>query len=90
MWYSKTNHNGVDIWPWYDNVQGDIVYIAKDYYVPRYDVPRSLVFPLKPVNFEGFDTFVPGDPEGYVEWQYGKDWRTEKNCTVVNDSNCVV
>ena len=88
IFISEQNNNGLDIWPWYD--ENTTVFIARDYDLPKWDVPRHLVFPLKSVTFLGVDTHVPGDPEGYCEWQYGKDWRTEKNCTVVEDTKCVV
>lgn len=40
-------------------------------------VPRKLVFPENhTVSFEQIEMLAPADPEGVLEWLYGKDWRT--------------
>jgi len=86
--YSKENGNGLDIWPWY--VKGAKVHIAKNYKQPRYDIPKRFIFPLQFTNFSGISTYVPGDPEGYCEYRYGKKWRTEMICTKVERRKCLV
>ena len=87
VYYDKNIGNGVDIWPWY--VRGPKLRMAKDY-DHHYDVPKELIFPLVSTDFSGIQTYVPGNPEGYCEWQYGTNWRQEKNCTKVERRKCIV
>ena len=87
--YSRRNSNGVDIWPWY--VRGGKVRFRKRFNMPYFDIPTRLLLPIRAVNITGISTFVPRDPEGYCERQYGKNWREEMKCTKVDmeERKCV-
>ena len=82
--YSKDNSNTLDIW----HIKGDTVHPYK--YVHRWDMPKQFIFPIRLTNFSGIQTYVPGDPDGYCEWRYGMNWRSEKNCTKVKNRKCLV
>lgn len=39
-------------------------------------VPKKYITPYKTIDFLGKDFLVPGNPEGLLEFFYGKTWRT--------------
>lgn len=41
----------------------------------RMEIPKTLIVPLKTIEFLGTEFNVPNDPEAYLENLYGKDWR---------------
>ena len=86
--YSKANWNGLDIWPAYTTSDG-FVHIDMDGNV---DMPLDVIYPLKRVNFSGFETYLPSKPEVYCDLQYGKGgWVQELSCSKHGGSgrNCV-
>jgi len=41
----------------------------------RMEIPKTLIVPLKQIDFLGTKFNVPNNPESYLENLYGKDWR---------------
>ena len=40
---------------------------------------------LGTLKHDGYDFPIPGDPEAYLEYLYGKDWKTPKSNSGLND-----
>ena len=85
--YSKQNNNHLDIWPYsYDNR-------SKNVKVPHFawvQQPGDYIFPLRNVNFSGIQTFIPSNPEAYLNNQYGiGNWEMELSCKYFVAGRCV-
>lgn len=95
--YSGKNQQGLDIWPWYVDrplkvINGTALYSSSQRMVNlgeifdrKWAIPYKVIFPRKPVNFEGMDTFVPHKPAAYNLHTYGRNWRKEMRCTMTNE-----
>lgn len=75
---SFRNHTNVDVFFWR---QGDDGTLYRDRYasVDRFkgkEFPKSLLFPLTTVEWEGMTLPAPRDPEAFLEMRYGPAWRT--------------
>ena len=100
--YSDKNKQGLDIWPWYvdrplEVINGTAFYSSSqrmvnlgEIFERKEAIPYKVIFPRKPVHFEGMDTFVPHKPAAYNFHAYGRNWRKEMRCTKTNeDRKCL-
>ena len=75
---SYKNHTNVDIFFWRERRDGTMYrdrYASVDTYKGR-EFPKSMLFPLSTVTWEGMTLPAPKDPEAFLEMRYGPDWRT--------------
>lgn len=86
IYYSKTNHNFIDLWP-FSRKGKDKIRINSTMW-KAHNV--SNVLPLKKSNFEGFPIWVPNDPAAMLTTEYGKGWPNELTCKRIGKfGNCV-
>lgn len=74
---SSVNRAAVDLFPWYDD--GQHLYRKRYYPVDQFkgrDIPKDHLFPLTRIPFEGRDLPAPRNPEEFVAFRYGPDWKT--------------
>jgi hypothetical protein len=75
---SAMNRTNVDLFFWNERRGGEMyrpMYIEVDNYKGR-DFPRSLLFPLGTVEWEGMTLPAPRDPEEFLAMRYGDTWMT--------------
>lgn len=74
---SNFNHTNIDIFYWYTREDGTMfrrTYASVDDFKGR-EFPRSMLFPLSEVVWEGITLPAPADPEAFLEMRYGPEWR---------------
>ncbi|XP_066920725.1 ribitol 5-phosphate transferase FKRP-like [Clytia hemisphaerica] len=91
VFYSHSNNNSIDIWPFkvvFDKQQRPFVKIPHGAAVRQ---PMANIFPLRAVQFEGIWTFVPRKPKEVLDLQYGEGyWEKELDCKYFNiDGHCI-
>jgi hypothetical protein len=75
---SPTNHTNLDIFSWHQKPNGILFrhgYASVDVYKGRH-FHRDMLFPLGTVEWEGMTLPSPHDPEAFLAFRYGADWRT--------------
>jgi hypothetical protein len=75
---SSRNHTNVDVFYWHERANGMLYrtgYAQVDQFKGR-EFPKSILFPLSSVEFEGMKIPAPRDPEAFLEMRYGPNWRT--------------
>jgi phosphorylcholine metabolism protein LicD len=84
---SKSNHTNVDMFFWrtVSPLERRARYPVGTMYRDRYagvdtykgrEFHKDLLFPLSKVEWEGMTLPAPHDPEKFLEFRYGKGWRT--------------
>nr|XP_047122654.1 uncharacterized protein LOC124806095 isoform X2 [Hydra vulgaris] len=84
--FSKINGNTIDVWPFEIKKHEEIVAVE----VPHNDwikQPLENLFPEQYVNFDNIMTFIPRDPERYLNILY-KDWKSELDCSYIVNNKC--
>jgi len=85
IYYSKTNHNFIDVWPFSRRGKHEIRIKSRSWKVHN----ASQVLPLKKSTFEGFLVWLPRDPESILTKEYGNGWRNELTCKKIGKyGNC--
>jgi hypothetical protein len=83
--YSRINDLHVDIFIWnikYNNIK---TYLSLNSFSSKHNLNKGkeidieMLFPLSKINFGGEEYSCPNEPEKFVEFRYGKDWRIPKN-----------
>lgn len=75
---SRYNHTNVDLFFWHERHDGTFyrrVYAKVDAFKGR-EFHRDMLFPLTEVEWEGMRLPAPRDPEAWLEFRYGPNWRT--------------
>lgn len=83
---SFRNHTNVDLFFWRERADG-VMYRERYAQVDRFkgkEFPKSMLFPLTTVTWEGLTLAAPRDPEAFLEMRYGSGWR--KPIAANNDS----
>jgi hypothetical protein len=75
---SSSNKTNVDLFVWRERSDGMLLrnhYIAVDAFKGR-EFPKTELFPLSTVEWEGLALPAPRDPAAFCEFRYGSTWRT--------------
>jgi hypothetical protein len=75
---STLNTTNVDLFFWRERANGVLyreVYATVDRFKGK-EFPKSMLFPLTTVEWEGMKLPAPRDPEAFLEMRYGPRWRT--------------
>ena len=88
---NSINKHAVDIWPYYKSIEKvsdtEIITIPHRDWKTQY---AENIFPTQRVAFHGILTYIPNNPEAYVNVQYGQDaWKKELTCKIIEDGKCV-
>lgn len=75
---SSANHTNLDLFFWHTKPNGIVhrkKYASVDSFKGRH-FHRDMLYPLTTVEWEGMTLPAPHDPEAFLEFRYGPDWRT--------------
>jgi hypothetical protein len=75
---SARNHTNLDLFLWRERADGKLHrdrYIAVDDFKGR-EFPKTALFPLTTVEWEGMSLPAPRDPAAFCAFRYGPDWMT--------------
>ena len=91
IFYSNTNNNSIDVWPFKITLDKQQRPWVKIHHWSAVAQPMINIFPLRNVQFEGTWTYVPRKPKEVLDLQYGKGyWEKEIDCKFHDDSkNCI-
>ena len=85
IYYSKHNHNFIDLWPFSRRGKDKIRIKSRMWKVHN----ASHLLPLKKSKFEGFPIWVPRRPKSMLTAEYGVGWQNELTCKVIGKwGNC--
>lgn len=85
IYYSKTNHNFIDLWPFGRHGEDEIKIKSSTIKIQKLEN----ILPLRRSTFEGFKIWVPKNPEAALNLEYGKGWETELTCKKIGKyGNC--
>lgn len=80
MYENDTVQVKVDLWFMTENPDNSEETLFRMYRTPEeyhtYRLPKRFYEKTIPIEFFGTEYLIPEDIEGYLEWNYGKDWET--------------
>ena len=75
---SRLNRTSLDLFGWHERSNGvmyRLAYLGVDQYKGR-DFPRTLLYPIGTVEWEGLQLAAPRDPVAFCAMRYGPHWKT--------------
>lgn len=75
---SSRNHTNVDLFFWWEKKDGTLYrrrYASVDKCKGK-EFPKSWLEPMTTVEWEGLELPAPADPEAFLAFRYGDNWRT--------------